>query len=523
MAKVPAQVTAPDHTSSDYDAMKPYWEQIATMNDGTGSMRAAGELYLPKFEAESSERYEERRKNAVFTNIYSDIVENLADKPFAKEVSIVDGSERVKAYSEDIDGQGNNLHNFAATYFRNAIDNGVDWIYVDFTKINPNVVDANGNTRRRSVAEERAAGARPYWVRVSALEMIAVYSAVINGEEDFVHCRMIETFKERAGWDEIDVVQVRELNREPLLDEEGNVTDWLPATYRIWQQREQSATQRRNTPKRMVWTVIEEGDVAIGIIPIVPLVIGERKGNSWRLIPALRKVADMQLEYYEQENGLKNIKKFTAFPILSAAGVEPEKGSDGEPKRAKVGPSAVLYAPVTEAGAGSWGFVEPAGTSLTFLRGELQEMAKEMRELGRQPLTQSSGTLTTSTSDMAASKGQSAVQRWALLLKDAIENALFLTALWINDATEPTVNISADFSTGEAEDNGFEHVLKLREGGDLSQETIWEEASRRKILGDEFDPEEEKTRLEAEEPSDEELESTLPGEEEDETTSPDDE
>jgi hypothetical protein len=504
-------VTMPDKPSSDYLAMLDYWQTVDDMNSGTQAMRDGGERYLPKFASEDLDTYKDRRDHAVFTNLHGDIVENLSDRPFAKEVAVLEGSDQIKALCEDIDGQGNNLHNFAATYFHNGVDYGIDWIFVDYTRTEAYIIDASGQPRRKSVLEERQSGARPYWVRVAAREMIAVYSAVINGEEDYVHCRMIERLVMRNGWDEVEVIQVRELNRDPIYNADGNVIGYDDATYRVWQQKDQRIQQgTRYITKKAIWTVIDEGMIAIGVIPIVPLVIGERIGTGWRLKPAMKAVVDKQLEYYEQENGLKNIKTLTAYPMLSASNVAPEKDDAGNIKKAPVGPRAVLYAPPTEVGAGKWEIIEPAATSMTFLRGELTEMEKHLRELGRQPLTQqSSGNMTTIAAASSSTKGNSAIQRWALLCKDALENALYLTALWLNDTVEPTVQVHTDFPLEDAGDDGFDHVAAMRKDGDLSQVTLWAEGKRRKILSDEFDPDKEAKLLEEEQPSDEELDATL--------------
>lgn len=491
---------APDKLSSDYVAMLDYWTRVRDLNNGTDAMRAAGQAYLPKFENESQASYDDRVKWARFTNIYSDIVENIADRPFAKEVVISEGSERVKALAEDIDGQGNNFHKFAAEYFRNAMDYGIDWIFVDYTQTDATTLDANGKVRRKSVLEEKQSGARPYWMRVSALEMIAVYSAMIDGVEEFVHCRMRECYTERSGWEEIEVVQIRELNREIVFNEDGKPIGLGNATFRVWRQEFGVNASGRRT-KSLVWNLIDEGEIAIGVIPIVPLVIGQRKGNTWRLVPAMKSVAYLQFEYYEQENGLKNIKKMTAFPMFSASGISPDKDEKGNPLPVNVGPRAVLYGPMSDAGTpGRWEIIEPSATSMTFLKEDLKELGKEMRELGRQPLTQSSGQLTTTTTNVAAAKGTSAVQAWALDLKDSLELALFYTAMWMNETVEPTVTVDIDFDHNSSDDQTFDAVQTMRKDGDLSQETLWEEAKRRKIVGDDFTIERERERLDAEMP-----------------------
>lgn len=486
----------PATPSGDYKAMVDYWRTVGDLLKGAQAVRDGGERYLPKFENETKKQYEDRLRWARYTNVYGDIVNNLASKPFSQELTLQDPQPIYVELAEDIDGQNNNLHNFAAEVFKNAINFAIDWIYVDYTRIDPYTVDAQGRSRRKSVVEERQEGARPYWVRVPALEMIAAYSAKIDGVEQFVHCRMLESYIERDGFDEKKTVQVRELSRDPVVNEEGEILGFGPAYFRIW----------RETSNQ--WSVVDEGPIAIGIIAVVPIVIGDREGNSWRIIGEMNDCADLQIDLYQQETALQNARQLTAFPMLSADGVEPEtetytddNGNVRErPVPAPVGPRAVLYGGRSADGQpGSWKYVEISATSLKFLAEEIKSTTQELRELGRQPLTAQTGNLTTITTAFAAQKGNSAVQNWALILKDGLEIALKYTAMWLGHEDGPGVNIFTDFQKGIGEDDGFDDVLAMRKDGDLSQETLWEEAARRGRLSDEFTVERERKRLEDEE------------------------
>jgi len=476
--------------------MMDYWQTVGDLLKGAQAVRDGGERYLPKFENETRKQYQDRLRWARYTNVYGDIVNNLASKPFSQELTLQDPAPIFVSLAEDIDGQNNNLHNFAAEVFKNAINFAIDWIYVDYTRVDPYTVDAQGRTRRKSVVEERQEGARPYWVRIPAMEMIAAYSAKIDGVEQFVHCRMLETYTERDGFGEKTVTQVRELTRDPVVDEEGTLLGFGPAYFRIWQQVSDQ------------WSVIDEGPIAIGIIAVVPIVIGDRQGNTWRIIGEMNDCADLQIDLYQQETALQNARQLTAFPMLSADNVEPptetytdEDGNVKErPVPAPVGPRAVLYGGRNADGTGgSWKYIEITASSLKFLSEEIKSTTQELRELGRQPLTAQTGNLTTITTAFAAQKGNSAVQNWALILKDGLEIALKYTAMWIGLDDGPGVNIFTDFQKGIGEDDGFDDVLTMRQNGDLSQETLWEEAARRGRLGDEFTVERERDRLVQEE------------------------
>ena len=165
----------------------------------------------------------------------------------------------------------------------------------------------------------------------------------------------------------------------------------------------------------------------------------------------------------------------------------------------------MLYAPADDDGNhGVWEWIGTDAATLKFLAEDIKETTKELRELGRQPLTAQSGNLTVITTAVAAAKGNSAVQAWALQLKDALENAMRLTALWLGETVTPDVLVFTDFAVEDIDNKSPEHLMKLRGMGDLSLDTLWVEFRRREILGPEFDEETEAEKLLAEVPTDDE-------------------
>ena len=501
----------PSNPSSDYHAMAGYWALTDALLGGTATMRAAGEKYLPKFEAESNESYAERKDHCRFTNIFSDILENLAQKPFGTEVSVSDdASNDIKDFCEDVDGKGNSLHVFAGTTMFNGIAKAVDYILVDYT----GTQSTDGKVR--SIADEKKMGLRPKWCTYPADSVLAAYSDMVDGKEEFVHVRLKENSIVRDGWKEKTVERVRVLNREPVTDEQGNITGYGPATWEIWKKNEKSTA----TVKKEDWSKEQEGTISIGVIPFVPFIAGRRKGNSWQFMPPMQRAAELQVEYYQQENSLKSIKNSAAFPILSGNGISPDIGEDGEPKRLVVGPKTVLYAPnegqTTQA---SWAFVEPEAQSLTFLASDLKEIGKELRELGRQPLTAQSGNLTVVTTAFAAQKGHTAIQAWCFNLKDALENALYYTCLWLKITDDKAeVNINTDFDIGIGDDESFKDVIDLYKEDVISRDQLIHEGKRRGIIDKDYDPDDDLEKIL------EEYENSLEGDDgEDPDKQPDDE
>lgn len=459
--------------SKDSAAMLPYLEKVAVIIGGESEVKEASVKYLPMMPKEQKPQYEFRLSVAKFTNIYRDVVESLAAKPFEKEVSLLGESvpESLTEFSEDVDGDGNNLTVFAATLFFNGINDAISWVLIDYP-----------NATVRTVAEAKQAGIRPYWTNILAINVLDAKTARIGGESVLSYVRMMEPGDKR------DDDKIR------IFEREGSVVKW--------------SVHIRDTKVNDNWLLEDEGVLTIGEIPMVPFITGRRDGKRFFFRPPLQDAVNLQMTLYRQESALEYAKVMTAFPMLSASGVVPKKDAAGNAEPIMVGPQTVLYAPQTGDGkVGNWAYVEPAGSSLTFLQGDVKETKQDLRELGKQPLTAQAG-LTVITTAYAAGKSKSAVAAWGLALKDALENAMVITCQWLKIDHDPEVYVYDDYDTFSAED--FTSVISMRENGDISRETVWREAKRRAILSAEFNDDKEAAALLKETPGDGSEEFTTP-------------
>ena len=485
----------PDNPSADYTAMLPIWKKVTTFDGGVDQMRKSAKDYIPKFPMEDDGDYKTRIEAAPFTNVWEDIASGLAGKPFSREVQFEDPDEvdeRFKDLYEDIDGRGNNLHVFAEEWFREGLDYAIDWVLVDYTKLPP-----LSPGRFRSVAEEQALGARPYWVRIAAINVKAVYSNMVNGKEVLTYFRYYEPVTIRDGFEEKVAERYREYSREPIVDpNSGQTVDYTPAAWRVLE-------KKKDEQGREYWAVLDEGTIPIGRIPLIPFCIAKRRGNGWAVRHPLKSLIDMQMDAFLQECNLRNMEMLTCYPMLTANGVaqpteqNPEPGQQAKPIKVPVGPRAVLWAPPNPAGGqpGSWNFIEPSGESYRNLQAKLETSWKNMREIGMQPLAESNITVITSAN--VSVKAKSALQAWALRFKDALEQAFVLTALWLGKSEDeaPGLDVYKDFGVdlqgGEVVDN----LLKAQEQGQLSGETLRAEMKRRNILSENFNEEDEVERI----------------------------
>lgn len=497
-----AQDKGPFTTSPDYDMMIGYWQLAADLLAGIEAVRARGEAYLPKFPEEFAEDYQYRLANGQLTNIYSDIIETLSAKPFEDELSIREGTASAEFVGtpvegetgkytggliEDIDGKGSHLHIFANDVFYNGINAAIDWIFIDYPKTDTTA----------SKEQEKALNIRPYWYRIPAAYVLEVASDMVGGKEEIIIFRYLEfvSKREKGSYKSTVVPHVREVTRDRISGP-NEPAQYGPAYFKVWEKTGDGI----NPDGTITVNMVASGTYTIGVIPVAPFICGRRRGTSWVIEPPMKAAANLQIELYQRETGLKNIETLVCYPMLAANGINLTDAT-GAPIEIRIGPHTVLKAPPNADGNhGTWDFVEPNAESMKFVDGRTKDLKQELRELGRQPLTAQSDNITVLTSAFASEKANSAIQAWAIRLKDTLENALKITAMWLGEENmEPEVVIAMDFGLyGESDDRT---LLSMRSQKDLSQKTLWRELKRRGRLSSDFNESDEEKALAEEVPS----------------------
>lgn len=459
----------------DIAAMLPYWDMTDDIVEGYDAVKAAGTKYLPRFVDETKEDYDLRLELTKFTNIYRDIVESLAAKPFEEEITFIKSDTKtvpveLEEFAENVDGAGNNLTVFSSLTMFNGVNSAIDWLFIDYPTVD--------RERIKTKADQKAAGIRPFWSHVLGRNILEAKTRIVNGKQVLSYIRIYE-----PGVTEADRVRVFELG-------EGDAVSW-------------QLFEKMSDKKK--FQLVADGVLSIKVIPLVPFVTGRRDGVTFKIFPAMRDAADLQIKLYQSESALEYISNLAGYPMLAANGMRPEMMADGKtPKKLVRGPSRVLWGvPDGNGNSGSWTYVEPSAQSMEFLEKKNTNTKQDLRELGRQPLTANSGNLTVITTAYAAGKSKSSVLAWALALKDTLENAFMITCMYMNiNDYEPEISVYTEFDEFMEGNSDVETLQKSRENGDLSQETYWSELKRRKVLSPEFDMEKERERLLAEIPAD---------------------
>lgn len=487
----------PAQESSDYCAMKDDWQQIKDIRAGARVVKAAERTYLPSYEKESDAAYKRRLRYTPWRPVFVDALRNICSKPFTKKVQVngeapddIQGGviddktkRRQGGFIDDVDGQGNHLHVFARDTFVNGVADGLSAILVDYPTMAPGL----------TLADEKAAGARPYWVRVPAIDIIALYFKVLNGRVVISHIRIKECVVERDGFDEVTKERVRIFE----LDETGQ------PMWQLWESQMDAET------KKAGWFLIGEGAITLPEIPIALFFTGERSGN-YRVKPPLIDMAVMQIEIYRALSRKDEIFTYAGSPMLKATGMNPPvpttvtnpDGSvaDRPAPQIEVGPKVVLFGPPSMDGVQpDWDFIQPDAANLTAVSEDVCETIKEFNTLALQPMMPDTGNITATAAAIDAAKSHSAVEAWANGLTDTLNQAMKFTMLWMGKADTVTVEVHTDFGVDVTGVEEAKVLADAQKRGVISQKTEREELVRRGILGPNFEEEEEEERLADEE------------------------
>lgn len=438
-----------------------YWKMIRAILGGADEIKECGTDYLPQYPAEDGDEYARRKESAPWRPEFEDAVRAISAKPFAKAVQLAgEPSEAMKELSYDIDGRGNNLHTFARDLFEDGVSLGAAGILVDFPAM------AAGAT----LADERQVGARPYWVAIAADEILALRTVRVGAKEVVTHLRVKETAVVIDGFAETEVERIRVIE---------------PGLWQVWGKNDDE------------WVLETEGTLSLAEVPFVFFATADRRGPQY-VRPPLLDLAEMQIELYRQLSNKEQIFTIAGSPMLTANGMgAPENGA-----AVQTGPGRVLYAPGAEGIQTSWDYIQPDAANLTEIREDIVATIEDMRRLGLQPMLPKSGTFTATGQSIEAAKAHTAVQSWALDLKDALEQAFKFTAQWMGSTEIVEVNVNTDFAVGMYGDVEVKVLFDSRSSNFISEETYWDELARRGVLGPQFDKDVERERLIEEMPGD---------------------
>ena len=140
--------------------MQPYWGRMQAVTNGTDFIRYYAPTYLPQEPREPKDAYETRVQRSVLSPYTVRLIDNAAGLILRRPI-IIEGDDFWKTWSENVDGLGSSLNEYARRALVSALCYGHSGILVDFPP-DPGVT---------TLFEERQLGRRPYFNHIDAYQI----------------------------------------------------------------------------------------------------------------------------------------------------------------------------------------------------------------------------------------------------------------------------------------------------------------------------------------------------------------
>lgn len=451
--------------SSAYRAMLPKWLRIQTLLDGTDAMRAAGETYLPKHEAESEKRYNERLKCNVLFNMVGLTLGTWVGKPFMNKVRYSDDfSAELKEMMTDVDLQGNDLWIFAREWFREGVGKAFCHVLIDFPRIDP---------VGRTAADDSRERVRPYFIKVNPENVTFAVAERINDKEVLTHVRILESVTTMEDWEEVTTPQYRVLDRVVrTLDSGGEV---VKVHVGIWRQQEVVASTNGQA-KQVQWVEQEGWDMDIDEIPLVTFY--SARSGLMEGKPPLEDQADLNITHWQSMSDQRSVLTVARFPILAGSGVD----EDETGQKTVIGP---YHALTTADPQGKWYYVEHTGAAIQAGEKDLTELEARMKSYGAEFMKARPSRETASARILDSAEATSPLQDAVARFNDAMMTAVGFMAKWMGITLKGKVEIPTDF--GQLDANDLQTLDSARARGDIARQIYLKMLQQNGLLPNDFD------------------------------------
>lgn len=438
-----------------WSAMRPKWSLTESLMGGTEALRAAGVRYLPRYPEEDEENYRARLHRSVLTNFFKKSLRMLSAKPFMKPLGVRDLNPDLNPLLADADKEGNSLHIFAHRGFRAGLGKGLAHILVDYPRDAP-----------RTLAAQRAARIGPYFRLIAPENLIAAYSDIIDGEEQYTHARIwMQSTQRASSFGEVTVEEILVLE---------------PGVNQLW---------RLVDAEREKWQMIDEWETGIDFVPLVTY-YSDRIGFL-EADPPLLDVAFLNIAHWQSASDQCNVLTVARFPILGASGVTSINQSDSPyPTTHRIGPHQVLTANDPQS---RFYYVEHSGAAIAAGEKDLDRLMDSMSELSMDlVLRGQSGRITATAHAIDKAEADTALSQMAVDYEEALNQALRYAAAWRDGSdarfeSAGSVQLASDFGLSLRDVQEVRDLMDARTSGFITHDSLLRELKRRAVLSDDFD------------------------------------
>ncbi|UFQ02248.1 DUF4055 domain-containing protein [Pseudomonas fitomaticsae] len=426
------------------DRMREYWAIVDPLMGGTQAMRAVGKTLLPQYPAEKDDTYAERLKLSTLLPAYAETVASSTSRVFAEPLQLgEDVPEPIKVLSTDIDLGGNDLNSWSVEWFREALAKGLCHAMIEHQPTR----DAEGNKLYKTVAEEQAAGVRPYAVIIKPGQVL--------------------------GWrfDGGKLMQVRYMESVEVADGDFGVkcVDQIrvlePGSWRTY----------RKADKGGAWEKQDQGSTSLDYIPWVTFYTGRTGPMTAK--PPLLELAHLNVKHWQSQSDQDNLLHVARVPLLFVF-------TDNEEFQLTISSASATRMPKD----GNAKYVEHTGAAITAGRDSLKDLVDDMRMAGAKLLQKDKQAVKTAAqANEEAAQELSPLARLAGQFADCIAQLLQILSDYGSLGDGGHVEMRGNFDSDFAPEVSLPNLISMANSGKLSDEALYSEMQRRGVISDELD------------------------------------
>lgn len=476
----------PNYKCADYREMACDWEIVDDLSKGARHLRSMGAKYLPIEPAEDRGKdYPIRLSRALLFNAFERTLNGLVGMVFRKEPKLgtdvpeairgreaAEGRSKLEGWAENIDLQGAAWTVFAKEVFTDAMRLGHAFIYVDMPpKLPPGA----------TLADERAAGRRPYWVSYQASQALNWRS---RPETRVIALSNGETIQVPTGRRVLDQITFEECGYES----DGEYGEKEVKRYRALRPGRWELYREIKTDTRTDYILEAAGESSLSEIPVA--VIYGRKTGYLTSKPPLLDLALINIGHYQKYSDYSEGLRM-CIPQLCFKGIDPNQSIQviGHHTFHVVRPEGDVW------------FAEPTGAGLEPQRQDLQDLEGQMARLGLAIIAPNAPRPEKTATEVFANhvETDSDLATAARSLKDGLELALKFTSQYGDPKATSGGSVEGleiDQLTLSAQE--MQSYSGMQAAGQLSLQTFWEILGRAGRLPENFDPKAEQGRVEKE-------------------------
>lgn len=465
--------------SEAYEADELLRQMPRALMGGTRAMRQAGSAYLPPHQAEDSvpnieglnlrsvkSAYEIRRQRSVLYPFFSQAVSKSVGHILCHPIKLLeDVPERVEDLWENIDLKGNIGDVFMRDVLFDAIgEAGVSFILVDHPTISESA----------SLADLRPED-RPYWIHLKASDILNPENwERVNGVPRFSILRVKACGSEKDPADEYQTIMVE---RERVFRRAGSIGNATPfATVEVHRKVKDDNGDDK-------W-ILETAPTPLRPhteIPIVPLYI--HKSTEFRGVCPFDHLAHLCVMHWQKQSDKDMTLYRIAPPVLHRTGCT--KKEVGEQMILAAG--VVLYSENKDARAE---FLEHGGTAMQSLSDDLESLEARILAWSNEPHIQRAQSDTATGRLIDKEQARTEIQAWAIVVKDCIEQALGLTAMYLQEPSGGSIELTAAKVQDNRDVEKLRFVVDVLERYGVNALTVLKELQCAGMLSDDFEIEE---------------------------------